>query len=131
MAERPWGMVFVGRTMTSRSSARGMVCWAARSIFLLLGSTNTFFAGVAKTALKISSVLGFMVCPPLTTTAQPSSKNRLLSPSPAATDMKPSSSVGSRRSGAGAGSGSAGAWDSLSFLCCSRILSIFTDSSCP
>ena len=35
-------------------------------IFLLLGSTSTFFAGVASTAATISFVLWFMVCPPLT-----------------------------------------------------------------
>ena len=53
-------------------------------------------------------MLGFMVWPPLTTTAQPSSKNRPRRPSPAATEMKPSSSVGSWRSSRGASAGASG-----------------------
>ena len=98
MAESPWGMVRVGMTITSRSVAKGTVCSAAMMIFLLLGSTNTFLAGVASTASSKSSVEGFMVCPPLTTLAQPRSRNRLFRPSPAATEIKPISSVGSWRS---------------------------------
>ena len=88
-------MVRVGMTITSRSVARGTVCSAAMRMFLLLGSTNTFLAGVASTASRRSSVLGFMVWPPLTTLAQPRSWNSSCSPLPAATEMKPTSSVGS------------------------------------
>ena len=93
-AERPCGMVRVGTTIILRSVTSGTACSAARMMFLLFGSTKTVFAGVARTASTMSSVLGFIVWPPLTTCAQPSSSKSARRPSPAATETKPSSSSG-------------------------------------
>ena len=88
MADSPWGINREGSTITLRSASL-MVCSAAMMMFLLLGSTKTVLAGVACTALRISSVEGFMVCPPLTTFSTPRSWKRALMPSPAATATKP------------------------------------------
>ena len=88
IAVMPWGMVRVESTTIVRS-AMPWACSAAIMMFLLLGSTNTVLAGVAIMAFKISSVDGFMVCPPLTTVSAPMSVNSSFSPSPAHTATKP------------------------------------------
>ena len=85
MAEIPWGMEAVGMTMTFLSVSPAH-CWAAMTIFLLLGSTITAAPADSSTARRISSVEGFMVCPPVTTRSAPSSWNRAVRPSPAQTD---------------------------------------------
>ena len=54
---------------------RGMHCWAAIMMFLLLGSTNTVSAGVALITWSRSSVEGFIVCPPDTIPSTPRSRN--------------------------------------------------------
>ena len=46
-------------------------CLAARMIFLLLGRMMILSVGRFSIAWKISSVLGFMVCPPSTIAATP------------------------------------------------------------
>ena len=76
-----------------RSQGNGL--FRGENDILIVGQHKDFLAGVASTASRISSVLGFMVCPPLTTVEQPKSRNNPLSPSPAATETKPISSVGS------------------------------------
>ena len=60
MAEMPWGTVAVGTTMTSFSD-RPTHCWAAMTMFLLLGRTNTTSLGVWSISRRMASVEGFMV----------------------------------------------------------------------
>ena len=95
----PCGIVFVGSTLTSLSFAIGPACSAAIIMFLLLGNTYTTFAGVFSIALKISSVDGFIVCPPLTIVSAPMSLKSSSSPLPAHTATNPYSFSGSHTSG--------------------------------
>ena len=64
-------------------------------IFLLLGRMKIFSAFTLSIAFKISSVLGFIVCPPSSTKSTPSPLNISLRPEPADTAMKPSLFLGS------------------------------------
>ena len=109
-ADTPWGTVLVGMTMTF-FSVRGMHCSAAMVMFLLLGNTNTVEAGVLLMTLRISSVEGFMVCPPVTIPSAPSSRNRASMPAPAQTVTTPNSF---------SGAATALSCSSSSFSICSR-----------
>ena len=67
-ADKPCGIVFVGITITFTSSSKIVaVCWAVITILELFGKMITFLAFTSLTAATISSVDGFIVCPPLTT----------------------------------------------------------------
>ena len=67
-ADNPWGIVFVGITITFTSSSKIVaVCCAVITILELFGRIITFFAFTSLTAWTISSADGFIVCPPLTT----------------------------------------------------------------
>ena len=67
-ADNPWGIVFVGITITLTSPSKIVaVCWAVITILELFGKIITFLAFTSLTAATISSVDGFIVCPPLTT----------------------------------------------------------------
>ena len=92
IADTPCGTVVVGTTMTFRScsAASGTACCAAMMMFLLFGSTKTVEAGVRAMARRMSSVEGFIVCPPVTTASQPRSlRNRDSMPAPALTVTTP------------------------------------------
>ena len=64
MAVMPSGMFVVGRTSTFLDLQSFCACCAARIMFLLLGRMTMAFAGTDSMASSMSSVLGFMVCPP-------------------------------------------------------------------
>ncbi len=57
-------------------------------MFLLLGKIITWSALASSTALTMSWVDGFMVCPPETTYLTPRSSKTSLIPSPTETEMK-------------------------------------------
>ena len=66
MAVMPCGTVLLGMTMTVLFREGQRPAAAAMMMFLLLGRTKTISAGVRSTALRMSSVEGFMVWPPST-----------------------------------------------------------------
>ena len=74
---------------TTFFSVRPMHCCAAIMMFLLFGRTKTVRAGTFLISLRMLSVEGFMVCPPLMTPSAPRSVKTLASPSPAQTARKP------------------------------------------
>ena len=66
-----------------------MHCSAAMMMFLLFGNTNTVSAGVRFISLRMSSVEGFIVCPPVTMRSTPSSRKSSAMPAPAHTATAP------------------------------------------
>ena len=132
IAVMPCGTVLVGMTMTFLSDS-GMHCWAAMMMFLLFGSTNTTSAGVLLTSVRMSSVEGFMVWPPVTTRSTPSSRKRFAMPSPADTATTPNCFSGLATSGSASALAAASASVSLpeSAVCWLRMFSIFTVWSGP
>ena len=64
-------------------------------IFLLLGRIKILSALTLSMALRISSVLGFIVCPPSSTKSTPRPLKISLRPAPADTAIKPSFFLGS------------------------------------
>ena len=132
-AVMPCGTVLVGTT-TTFFFVIGAHCSAAMIMFLLLGSTNTVSAGVRSTARRMSSVEGFMVCPPVTMLSAPSSRKSSAMPAPAQTATAPKGFSGSANSISGSFSGAGAALAApppAISLCCSRMFSIFTFSSGP
>ena len=112
----PCGIERVWSTQTFLS-ASFTACSAAIMMFLLFGSTNTVSAGQLIIAFRMSSVEGFIVCPPRTMQSTPMSVNIASIPLPAATATKPYFFSGL------AGVKSAAA-DLLRFSCCNFIFSI-------
>ena len=130
----PCGTVFVGITISFLPSTSSAACSAARIMFLLFGRTKTVSALMRSAAFKISSVLGFMVCPPSITSSTPSSLKISESPSPAEIVTKPKSLCGAFSSFFSVSSLAAASisdcWITF-WLCSSRILSTFIFVSCP
>ena len=87
-AVMPCGTVLVGMT-TTRFSVSGMHCSAAMMMFLLFGNTNTVSAGVRFISVRMSSVEGFIVWPPVTILSAPSSRKSSAMPTPAHTATAP------------------------------------------
>jgi len=84
----PCGIDFVGIT-TVGCSTRVCACSAANIILLLFGRIIIFSAFNSLMAFTISSVLGFIVCPPLITTSTPRLLKISIIPSPIATATMP------------------------------------------
>ena len=85
----PWGTVLEGMTIMFLSSVKSLACCAAMIMFLLLGRMKMFSAFTRSMAFSISSVLGFMVCPPSIRQSAPIPLKISLRPSPLDTAIKP------------------------------------------
>ena len=142
IAVMPCGTVLVGTTTTSRVASSLAAC-AAMMMFLLLGRTNTTSAGVCSMAFKISSVEGFMVCPPSMMPSAPRSRNTPARPAPAHTATKPNGFSGAAGCAAAASPDSSSCSmaskssveralrPSARSSCCMRMFSILASSSVP
>ena len=81
--------IFLVSTTWIFLSLRSIVCLAAMMMFLLLGKMNISSALILSMASIKSSVDGFIVWPPVTTSSTFRSLNIFVKPSPELTAMKP------------------------------------------
>jgi len=123
-------MVFVVTT-TTFFSAKVFAWLAASMILLLFGKIKTVSAFTLFTLFNISSVLGFMVCPPSIISLAPKSLNMSDIPSPIATAIAPYLSTGFGASSAVSSAALYSFSSNSSSLCCSLILSILILESSP
>src|SRR5699024_3257572 len=84
----PCGIEVEGITITS-FSVNSCACFAANIIFLLLGNIKVVRAFVSSIDCNMSSVLGFIVCPPAITVVAPMLFSISRIPSPRATELFP------------------------------------------